>query len=690
MLIGRLGRTVHSQLALQPLPELSHTITSLALGQDHSLALTSGGFILSWGHNRFSQLGYVIEAADKPMGSGMGKDDMEVQVSPRRIVGPLKKEWVRGVAAGRMASACWTADALWTWGTNAGHLGYEKAANPVQVMPRKVTNLSQPVIDVALSVSRCYCSRHGRRQLTRQDFAMVCLLDNHEVICFHHDTSFRINFSTPRILSDAFPYRPPHSSLKPSITKVTSCGQTFAALSSIGDVFTFTLPNPLEDVSKDMRDRHVTVKTNLIWALRKRFTAVRDVALGSDGTVIICTAAGHVYVRQRTKAGSGGLKFKHVPYLQRVIKVATNESGAFAAIRVNARPSPISLAGRTLQEDLALLQPHMQRFEHQVTAEDFDRAMGRVTIEEDEEDEGANSVVKDTAVALKLCTILRRWRDSETESLFSWSEPLLGSDLSLMVGELAIPAHSMVLALRSTVLADLISGRAKHVERFERSKADPSRINVQACHPLVVLLLLQYLYTDDVAAVWDSRVARAIQGKFADLAIPHAQVKTDLRAVASALQLSPLVTVLESAGKTPMTTQTLSGDLRRFFDATSTKPVPLKSDVTIRLADRQIHCSSIILRSRCPFFEAMFADREWTERRVDPKDGTVAVNMEHLKWRPMKLVFRWIHEGESNELFDYLRRSPFEKFSRNTLLIRRSRDFRRVPRLRIRGAGCCH
>jgi hypothetical protein len=59
------------------------------------------------------------------------------------------------------------------------------------------------------------------------------------------------------------------------IEKVTSCGQTFAALSSIGDVFTFSLPNPAEDVSKDGRDRHVTVKPQLIWALRKSFTAVK-------------------------------------------------------------------------------------------------------------------------------------------------------------------------------------------------------------------------------------------------------------------------------------------------------------------------------------------------------------------------------------------------------------------------------
>jgi hypothetical protein len=150
--LGRsLGRTVHSQLSLLPLPDLPHTITHLSLAQDHTLALTSGGYILSWGHNRFSQLGYPIEAADNPHPSG--KFDDTVQVSPRRIVGPLKKEWVDGVAAGRMSSACWTKEGIWTWGTNAGHLGYEKMGNPVQVLPRKVTAITQGIIDIALSVS---------------------------------------------------------------------------------------------------------------------------------------------------------------------------------------------------------------------------------------------------------------------------------------------------------------------------------------------------------------------------------------------------------------------------------------------------------------------------------------------------------------------------------------------------------
>jgi alpha-tubulin suppressor-like RCC1 family protein len=78
----RLGRNVHSQLALTPMQDFPHAIEAVALGLDHTLALTTGGYVLSWGQNRFSQLGYVIEQPDKPAGMGTGKEDLEVQVSP--------------------------------------------------------------------------------------------------------------------------------------------------------------------------------------------------------------------------------------------------------------------------------------------------------------------------------------------------------------------------------------------------------------------------------------------------------------------------------------------------------------------------------------------------------------------------------------------------------------------------------
>lgn len=56
------------------------------------------------------------------------------------------------------------------------------------------------------------------------------------------------------------------------MTKITTCNDTFAALSSNGELFTFTVPNPTEaDVGKE----RTVVKPQRVWALRKQFSAVR-------------------------------------------------------------------------------------------------------------------------------------------------------------------------------------------------------------------------------------------------------------------------------------------------------------------------------------------------------------------------------------------------------------------------------
>jgi alpha-tubulin suppressor-like RCC1 family protein len=134
-------RSQHTQLSLSPIVQLAseNKVTAVALGQDHTLVLTSHGVVLSWGHARFSQLGYDVPT-------------LHVQATPRVIGGPLKRERVRGIAACKSASACWTDTALFTWGKNNGQLGYDKSASPIQPIPRIVTKVMRPVISVALNV----------------------------------------------------------------------------------------------------------------------------------------------------------------------------------------------------------------------------------------------------------------------------------------------------------------------------------------------------------------------------------------------------------------------------------------------------------------------------------------------------------------------------------------------------------
>jgi len=80
--------------------------------------LTKSGEVFSWGLNRFSQLGYVMEI---PM--SIERHEEPIQSIPKRVVGLLRREIVVGVAASKNASACWTKETVFTWGTNTGQLG---------------------------------------------------------------------------------------------------------------------------------------------------------------------------------------------------------------------------------------------------------------------------------------------------------------------------------------------------------------------------------------------------------------------------------------------------------------------------------------------------------------------------------------------------------------------------------------
>ena len=55
--------------------------------------------------------------------SSIGRHEEPIQAIPKRVVGLLRREVVIGVAASRNASACWTKETVFTWGTNTGQLG---------------------------------------------------------------------------------------------------------------------------------------------------------------------------------------------------------------------------------------------------------------------------------------------------------------------------------------------------------------------------------------------------------------------------------------------------------------------------------------------------------------------------------------------------------------------------------------
>ncbi|KAI0291504.1 hypothetical protein B0F90DRAFT_1823827 [Multifurca ochricompacta] len=632
---GRLGPGggQHTQPSLSPIIQLASDvkITAIAVGQDHTLALTSDGVVLSWGLGRFSQLGYDVPAP-------------HVQSSPRVISGPLRRE------------------------RNNGQLGYDKNASPVQPIPRVVTKVTKPVISVALN-----------------DTAMVCLLSTQDVILLCNDAQSRVMFPSPtRLPLDFLAYRPPQASRTITTAQVFCNESMFSTVSSAGEIFTFNVPTPPAP-----GERPIPVQPQRVWALRKQWSAVHDAALGSDGSLIICTESGHVFVRSR----SGGTKaspFVRVTGLQRAVAVRANDTGGLAALRQPYRPPEIALVGKNFAEDIARLRPYISftRTENEgmriepklgTLASQATKVVPRFMVG-DEEDDGESgfeteALARDVQEILCLWDILAQDRTARRRSgvlgqgIFATSKLAHGADLVLrMQGSTELPVHRVVLSAGCAALARVLGGLGSLHDRESgfsikllpapsprngagppRALAETPRLAIAGVHPFLVLVLVHYLYTDTLLAIGDPRLTRSTAEAFAHGRLQPAQAVRELQTLSRVLHLDVLTDALRSTVRHELP-PLLNAHYRAIFDAPTSASPP---DVVLRLADRDVWCHSLVLRARSPFFEAFFADEEWTVDRWEG-DGSLSVNLSHLEWRSMQYVLRFMCCGEEAEMFERL------------------------------------
>nr|VWO99799.1 FAD-dependent monooxygenase DEP2 (EC (Depudecin biosynthesis cluster protein 2) [Ganoderma boninense] len=618
---GRLGPGQHTQYTPIPIPGFNLTVESVAVGQDHTLILTKNGEVHSWGLNRFAQLGYVVETvtggrAEEPIQSTQGK------------------------------------------------------SQPVQAAPRVVTKVNKPVLSVSIT-----------------DSALACLLETQEVICLWNDGHFKVNFPAYSFPSEFVAYRPPQAANRnsASIDKMTSCEDTFAALSSSGELFTFTLPSPPDGGASSSKSRF-NVQPQRVWALRKQFSAVRDVALGVDGSIIVCTESGHVFVRSRNlKAGQGSsgkaFKFQRVPYIQRITQVCANATGAFAALRSDWESEEVQVVGNQLSQDLAAVQPVSKLIPDQHSMATSLGASSGASLDlpvdleqgsdEEEEDAAVHSDIKQLKI---LASVILRFKEArkgiEGARVLDLNNMPYSADLVVHVQSngIDVPAHRVILAARSAALnkvlleavtiRDTKSSVAVQGHVTKGASQRLARVTFVGCHPLTVLILLAYLYSDEPLAVWDHRVSHTIQRQLEQLKVKPVQLKAELQALASLLELKALSDVLDAPVKrTPK--PALAADLQRLFSWNQSQGVgdrtriPLAPDVGLQLAEREVYCHSVVLRARSPFFAAFFDDKDWTAHRWTP-EGTVVVNLKHMKWRAVEPVLKFICTGGDREIFDII------------------------------------
>lgn len=642
---GRMGRMPQTQPTLQRLPDMPEAAQCVVAAPDHTVLVTTQGAVYTMGLNRMAPLGYVVEEGLGTVASSSGTPrthvtasgtsigsqgtELDVQVTPRRVLGPLKKENVLGAAASRLHTAVFTAHALYTWGTNNGQLGYDRHATPVQVQPRRVTLITAPI-----------------RQVVATDFATACLLESWDVVVLHGDAHFRITFPSPQIHVDPSLFRPRQSNTKPTIRRLTCAGTLFAALSQLGDLFTFTLEHPSTTGAKPVPPR-----PQLVWGVRRKLSAVRDVAIGSDGSLILCTADGHVYVRERhldmkVKARA---KFQQVPYLQRIVRVMANETGSYAALRA---PSPLALApvrGSILGDELRQLLPAL--------ADPIDNDASEwhppsPASDSDSDDESLSSARVDrTAMQVRAMLQAALSTDGTTPVHLRDSHQQAGCDAVLLVeqGAHAVPVHRLLLAVRVPALAEALWQGGTACGTTVTPTEGRYVVSCDHLSLLSALLLVYYIYTDDVLPVWSASLGHAMAPLCREYGLSVAHVRSELLVCAAHWHLEALHACVERGLVAPPA-PTLSTQLDALF-AQVAAHAPLSqlpgADVVLHLADMDVACHSLFLR-RSPMLQSVL---DW--RHADSASEPIEISLPHWRWSVVRVGLMYLYTNAGTALFHH-------------------------------------
>ncbi|KAL0581915.1 hypothetical protein V5O48_000145 [Marasmius crinis-equi] len=585
----------------------------------------------------------------------------------------------------------------------------------------------------------------------------------------------------------------------------------FACVSEGGEVFVFGAPGvpPIgafggNSGAQDMLDADTSsgsggslvmsklFKPQRVWALKRGLIgAVKDAAIGSDGTLVVCTVSGHVYVRSRSSAtsastnaitsalsglsispseqatiaslsrapkaggniGSGGgggrsNKFSRIPFLQRVVSVCASSTGAFGAIRIDAvvpdivhprllkeplssldddkkgwdiaedltgirpwmwkRPivSPLDKEREDDSDPLSFFTPDVKQSEGEpgvkgdISDESTSVLLDAETKEERDDEDDLNEdegVDRDVARLTQMCGLLADLADTRRDVESMWGQTLpYGADIMVAVhltkagkargkraGKLIrnlvrFPAHRLVLGARSKVLCSLLSSftSIRDGDRSIHVAAASSSLEVTGFHPLTILILLEYLYTDNLVCTWDRRISstgfdltgrksrdslddeKVLVGIREALNLNIAlgmQVKAELQVLGRLLDLSEMLRAMESVVKR-LVVPTLKRDLTHVYREAQNASVNqvVRPDLVFLLAEnKEVHLHSIILRARSEYFEAFLGEDLWTKDRWG-EDRCLRVDLKHVRWAVVEYVLKWMCCGEVENLFGSL------------------------------------
>jgi inhibitor of Bruton tyrosine kinase len=664
---GRLGTgdesTRFNYVCLQTGGLSKKQVVVVALGQDHSIAVCEQGEVFTWGANKFGQLGYSL-----PQSSSNTKEN-PMQLTPRQLFGPMKKEMIVGAAASSLHSVIFTVSALYTFGKNEGQLGLMDAdarSLEMQVIPRRVgvSILQSPILMVSAI-----------------DRATTILLESHEVVVLTHygwtKVVFQLESFTNYFLqgSSATRYDPAGN----FISKITSGGNNICALSKFGEVFTVDVskkPEPLvtnQSTTNPSKARNALPPPSKLWSIRKSHMAARDLAVGQDGSIILCTVTGSVWRKEKRAKIKGAsargsasrtkdYKFARIPNINRIVAVRSNAYGAFTAVRKDSEVTrqQIIVDPQSIWDTLLRMLP-----------------FGDLAAPNNDEDSDTEhprprfwTPVSTTfsPVHVKQATLLSLDMEDQVRKLMLKHEPLAESQYDLWItsttSDVRIPAHSFLVKARSRVLRHALAEFQEsyyfsipNVISIEYGPDGHIHLIFQAADFFTILNYIFYLYTDNIVDFWHHTQRRS------HVAPRYRQIRTELMKIAGNLEM----VCLERATRV-MTepARCLHSDMEMAFQDSN---FFTDADVRIELANElEVSAHSALLSRRCPFFEGLFNGRaggSWLSSRrgkAEEISDMIRVDLKHVEEQTFGMVLRHIYADTGEELFDTVVTSDLDEF----------------------------
>lgn len=625
-------------------------IVALALGQDHSIAVSQEGEVFSWGSNKYGQLGYTLP-------KGNHKNDNPVQLTPRQIFNPFKKEVIIGAAASAIHSAVFTSTGVYTFGKNEGQLGLidsDARSLETQVIPRKVgaSLFTSPVAMIAAI-----------------DRATTCLLENYEVWVFTQYGYSKIVFpldASSDFLRDSFLTTRYGKSMN-CITKVTAGGNTICAMSSFGEVYTIDVNKKADtgpttaSTTNPAKIRNSLPPPSRVWSIKKSHMAVRDVDVGQDGSIIICTESGSAWRKEkRAKIKATGTtdradrrqkdyKFVRISGLSRVVAVRSNAFGAYATVQrgCDVTKRQIIVDKRSLWEDFWHLLPFKDIL---VRKSSYDISVRpKDDVDTDKADDGSN--YKRQLIE----SLLRESIDSQlSDGTFKdclWASTTQ-SDVRIPVHEFAIAGRSPQLRRALRQFRESYYYSMPDLLAIEYDKDGQVQIQFQDFNLLSIFNFVLFVYTDHCMKMrYNNRDAQM-----------YRQIRSEVVKLASQLELKDLEEATRIMFQPKLT---MNLDMEKavhdpcFFDS---------ADTIIELNGDEIKAHSQILSQRCPFFEGLFYGRaagRWVSARrqlAEVGGEAVRVDLKHLDPKVFWFVLRHIYADTDDELFEDVRTDDLHDF----------------------------